>query len=88
MVRFSVSAATTPKNSEERYWQTAPTLELATADRDWKGAHQHLIELLGIEVAGWFRETTAANLERQQEAFGGDTNALHEIQKIAAALKA
>jgi hypothetical protein len=86
VVRFSVSSAPTPKNSEERYWQTATKLELATADRDWKAARQHLIELLGIEVAGWFRETTAANLERQRGAFRNDTNAVGEIQKIAAAL--
>ena len=88
VVRFSVSAAPTPKNNEERYWQTATKLELATADRDWKAAHQHLIELLGIDVAGWARETTAANLNRQQQAFRDDGNAVNEIQKIAAALTA
>jgi len=86
VVRFSVSAAPTPKNNEERYWQTATKLELATADRDWKAAHQHLIELLGIDVAKWSRETTAANLNRQQQAFRDDGNAVSEIQKIAAAL--
>jgi hypothetical protein len=69
VVRFSVSAAATPKNNQERYWQTATKLEPATADRDRKAVRQHLIELLGIEVAGWFRETTTANLERQQKAF-------------------
>jgi MAP3K TRAFs-binding domain len=87
VVRFSVSAAPPPKNSEERYWQTATRLELATADRDWKAAHQHLIELLGIDVAGWFRETTAANLERQQRAFANDASAVTELRKLAAALK-
>jgi hypothetical protein len=88
VVRFSVAAAPTPKNSEERYWQTATKLELATADRDWKAAHQYLIELLGIDVAGWFRETTAANLDRQQKAFRDDANAVNEIQKVVAALTA
>jgi tetratricopeptide (TPR) repeat protein len=88
VVRFSVSAAPAPKNSEERYWQTATKLELSTAGRDWKAAHQHLIELLGIDVAGWFRETTAANLARQQKAFRDDATAASEIQKVAAALTA
>ena len=86
VVRYSVSAAPTPKNNEERYWQTATKLELATADRDWKAARQHLIDLLGIEVAAWFRETTASNLGRQQKAFSEDATAVSEIQKIAAAL--
>jgi hypothetical protein len=88
VVRYSVSAAPTPKNSEERYWQTATKLELATADRDWKAAHKHLIELLDIEVAAWFRETTAANVERQQKAFEEDASAVNELRKIAAALTA
>ncbi len=88
VVRFSVSAAPAPKNSEELYWQTATKLELATADRDWKAAHKHLIELLGIEVAGWFRETTAANLARQQKAFKDDPGAVSELRKLAAALTA
>jgi hypothetical protein len=65
VVRYSVSSAPTPKNNDERYWQTATRLELATADRDWKAARQHLTDLIGIQVAGWLRETTAANLERQ-----------------------
>ena len=86
VVRFSVSAAPTAKNSEERYWQTATKLELATADRDWKAAHQYLVDLLGIEVAKWFRETTAANLARQQRAFMDDASAVSEIQKLVGAL--
>ena len=88
VVRFSVSAAPAPKNDEERYWQTATKLELATADRDWKAAGQHLVDLLGIDVAAWFRETTAANLKRQQKAFRDDGSAVNEIQKIAVALTA
>lgn len=88
VVRYSVAAAPRAKNSEERYWQAATKLELATADRDWKAARQHLIDLLDITVTGWLRETTAANLERQQKAFRDDVNAVDEIQKIAAALRA
>jgi hypothetical protein len=86
VVRFSVSAAPAPKNNEERYWQTATNLELATAGGDWTAARRHLIDLLGIPVAGWFHETTLANLERQQKAFRDDANAVSQIQKIAAAL--
>jgi hypothetical protein len=88
VVRFSVSAAPTPKNDEEQYWQTATKLELATADKDWKAARQHLTDLLGIQVAGWLRETTAANLERQKEAFEDDASAAAEISKISTALSA
>ena len=41
VVRYSVASAPAPKNTEERYWQTATKLELAMADRDWKAAHEH-----------------------------------------------
>ena len=40
VVRFAVATALAPKNDEERYWQTATQLELATAARDWKEAEQ------------------------------------------------
>lgn len=88
VVRYSVSSASPPKNNDERYWQTATQLELATADRDWTAARKHLMELLGIPVAGWLRETTNANLKRQQEAFAGDAAAVAEIGAIVAALTA
>lgn len=86
VVRYSASSAPTPKNNDERYWQTATKLELATADWDWQAARQHLIDLLGIPVAGWLRETTSANLERQKKAFAGDKEAVAETSKISAAL--
>jgi hypothetical protein len=88
VVRYSVASAPTPKNNGERYWQTATKLALATADRDWTAAGQHLKNLLGIEVAEWLRGTTAANLERQQEAFADDPRAVAEIGQIIAALRA
>src|SRR5215475_1994260 len=88
VIRYSVSSAPAPKNADERYWQTATKLELATADRDWKAAQRHLTDLLGIPVAGWLRETTKANLDRQQRAFEADTEAVTEIGKIAVALSA
>jgi MAP3K TRAFs-binding domain len=83
VVRYSVSSAPTARNNDERYWQTATKLELATADKDWTAARQHLVELLGIQVAGWLHETTKANLERQQKAFADDPTAAEEIRKIA-----
>jgi hypothetical protein len=86
VVRYSVASAPKPKNNEEQYWQTATQLELATADRDWKAARQHLTDLLGIQTSGWLRETTVANLTRQQKAFAADEVAVQEIEKIAAAL--
>jgi hypothetical protein len=86
VVRYSVSVAPAPKNNDERYWQTATKLELATADRDWAAASRHLTDLLGIEVAGWLRDTTKENLKRQQRAFGSEPVASGEIGKIVAAL--
>jgi hypothetical protein len=82
MVRYSVASAPMAKNNDEKYWQTATKLELA-ADRDWKAAREYLTDLLGIQVAGWVRETTIANLERQRRAFSADEKAVGEIGKIA-----
>jgi tetratricopeptide (TPR) repeat protein len=87
VVRYSVASAPPPKNDEERYWQTATKLELATADRDLKAAQAHLLELLAIDVEPWMRETTEKNLERQQRAFAGDTRVVDAIGEIAAALR-
>ncbi len=87
VVRYSVASAPTPKNNDERYWQTATKLELATADKDWKAARAHLTDLLGIDVEPWLHETTASNLERQQRAFAGDAAALGEIARIATVLR-
>jgi len=86
VVRYSVACAPPPKNDEERYWQTATRLELATADKDWKSARAVLVELLGIDVERWFQETTRTNLERQQRAFADDAAAVEEIGRITAEL--
>jgi MAP3K TRAFs-binding domain len=83
VARYSVSCAPTPKNDVERYWQTATKLELATADKDWKAAHEHHIALLEIQVEDWMHETTKENLGRQQAAFADDPTAVEEIRKIA-----
>jgi hypothetical protein len=88
VVRYSVASAPMAKNNDEKDWQTATKLELATADRDWKAAREHLTDRLKIQVAGWMHETTIGNLERQKKAFSADETAVGEIGKIAAALSA
>ena len=87
VVRYSVACAPAPKNNDERYWQTATKLELATAEKDWKAARAHLIELLGVQIESWLRETTASNLERQKSAFAGDATAVDELAKMATTLR-
>jgi hypothetical protein len=82
VVRYSVGAAPVPKNDEERYWQTATKLELASVDRDWKAAAQHLNDLLGLNAQRWMPETTADNLKRQQKAPGCDATAKEQLDKI------
>jgi MAP3K TRAFs-binding domain len=86
VVRYSVASSPAPKNDDEKYWQTATKLELATADQDWKAAKRLFTDLLGIPVAGWFRETTAANLKRQQKAFAKKPDAVRELEIMAEAL--
>jgi hypothetical protein len=86
VVRFSVAAAPAPKNSQEKYWQTATKLELATADGDWAQAHLHLLDLLAVQAQKWMLETTVGNLQRQTKAFASDPRAVEELQKITAAL--
>jgi hypothetical protein len=81
-----VLCAPAPQYNDERYYQTATKLELAVADRDWKAARQELLNLLGIEVAGWMFETTAANIERLKKPFAGDDHAAAEIDKVVSAL--
>lgn len=87
VVRYSVASAPAPKNDDERYWQTATKLELATAEKDWKAARTHLTDLLGINVQPWLHETTASNLERQHRAFAADATARDEIASMATALR-
>src|SRR5262249_49869798 len=87
VVRYSVASAPPPKNNDENYWQTATKLELATDDRDWKAAQEHLTELLAIPVAGWLHDTTRENLERQQLALKAESGAAAKIGKLVSALK-
>ncbi|MBV9156403.1 MAG: hypothetical protein JO097_09080 [Acidobacteriaceae bacterium] len=82
VVRYSVDCAPAPKNNDEKYWQTATKLELATADEDWKVAKQMLNQALGIEVAGWLFETTAKNLALQKTAFASKPDAVGELEQL------
>jgi MAP3K TRAFs-binding domain len=83
VVRFAVEAARAPGNDEERYWQTATRLELASAARDWAGARRELTTLLGVAGAKpWMRETTAKNLGIQREAFRDDQAASQELGQL------
>jgi hypothetical protein len=82
VVRFSVASAPQAKNMQERYWQNATKLELATAAQDWTSATQHLNDVLGLPVESWMRESTAENLERQQKALGGNAGAVAQLQSF------
>lgn len=83
VVRFAVEAARAPRNDEERYWQTATRLELASAARDWPRARQELTSLLGVAGAKpWMHETTAKNLAIQREAFRDDAVASQALGEL------
>jgi hypothetical protein len=86
VVRYSVESAPTPKNDQEKYWQSATKLELSTADQDWKAANEFLTELLAIPVEDWLRETTIGNLKRQKNAFVAKPDAVREIGSILGVL--
>jgi tetratricopeptide (TPR) repeat protein len=87
VVRFAVECAPEPKNEQERYWQTATRLELAGAARDWEAADGHLEELLGLDVAGWMRQTTVKNLGIQCSAFKDDPEAVQRLGEIIGELE-
>jgi hypothetical protein len=75
-----------PRTTMSGIGRSRTKLELATADRDWAAARQHLTDLLGINVAGWLRETTVANLDRQKHSSRDDAGAVAEIGRILEAL--
>lgn len=87
VVRLAVETAPPPHNDEERYWQTATRLELASAARDWDRAKQELEALLAIPgTKGWMRETTAKNLRIQLGAFRDDGRASAELERYVTEL--
>lgn len=87
VVRYSVASAPQPKNNEERYWQNATKLELATAAADWTEANDHLHTILGLNVQPWMRETTAENLVRQQKAMRDNATASSQLQSFIEPLR-
>lgn len=90
VVRFAVDAAPAPKNTEERWWQTATRLELATADRDWDAARSHLQALRALipQVQSWMVDTTRGNLERQKQVFARQGEPAREMDEVIAGLVA
>ncbi len=86
VVRLAVECAPEPESEEERYWQTATKLELASAAKDWEVAENYLTDLLGINAAGWMLETTAKNLEIQQRAFREDAKAVKVLSNLIGSL--
>jgi hypothetical protein len=87
VVRYSVASAPQPKNNEERYWQNATKLELATAATDWTEANDHLRTILGLNVQPWMRETTAENLVRQQKSMRDNATASSQLQSLIEPLR-
>src|SRR5260370_23199992 len=86
VVRYSVAAAPQPKNTEERYWQNATKLELATAAQDWSSSKEHLTDILSLNVQPWMRKTTADNLQRQEKALGNNIDAVAKLQSLIGGL--
>jgi tetratricopeptide (TPR) repeat protein len=82
VVRFSVERAPSPEDEMERYWQEATKLELDCAGKDWKTAQAQLLEVVGIDVKSWMRETTIKNLKIQQQAFESDAQATGSLDQI------
>jgi hypothetical protein len=64
-VRLAVDAAPGAKSEEERYWQEATRLELASAAKDFAASRDHLTTLLAIDVAGWMRDRRAGPRPRR-----------------------
>ena len=87
VVRFAVDVAPAPRTDDERYWQNATLLELASASNDWDAAQAQLTKLLGLPgVLPWMRETTTKNLAIQRAAFRKDAVAVEKIDGFIAAL--
>jgi hypothetical protein len=86
VVRFAVATAPAPRNNEERYWQTATKLELATAARDWQDAKQWENALTALDAEPWMFKTTMDNLVRQKQAFAADPDAVLQLEQRISAL--
>ena len=53
VVRIAVDNAPPAGSDEERYWQAATKLELASAAMDWEAADNHLVSAMGLDVYDW-----------------------------------
>jgi hypothetical protein len=88
VVRMAVDNAPPARSEQERYWQTATKLELASAARDWEAANDHLLSAMGLDVYDWMHETTVKNLRIHREAFHGDSDAVAALDTLIEALLA
>ncbi|HSR67516.1 MAG TPA: TRAFs-binding domain-containing protein [Acidobacteriota bacterium] len=87
VVRQAVEFAPEAKSEEERYWNPATKLEMASAGKDWQAARRHLVDCLKVEVPDWMRETTIDNLEIHLQAFKDDSKAVEKIQELIGGLQ-
>ena len=86
VVRMAVGNAPPAGSEEERYWQAATKLELASAAKDWEAANDHLVTALGLDVHDWMHDTTVKNLQIHRRAFQGDAAAVQQIDRLIAGL--
>lgn len=86
VVRMAVEVAPPPNSVDERYWRAATKMELACAAADFVAAKRHLIEMLGLDVAGWMHETTVDNLRIHEAAFRDKREVCEEVRDLIAEL--
>ncbi len=82
VVRMAVDSAPPAESEEERYWQAATKLELASAAQDWEAANDYLVSALGLDVYDWMHETTVNNLRIHQQAFRRDPTAVAAVEAL------
>ena len=87
VVRMAVDNAPPAASDDEKYWQAATKLELASAAQDWEAANTHLVTAMGIRAYDWMHETTIKNLRIQQQAFNDDPPAIEAIESLILGLQ-
>jgi hypothetical protein len=88
VVRMAVDNAPPAGSEQERYWQTATKLELASAGQDWEAANDYLVSAIGLDVYDWMHETTIRNLKIHRQAFHGDSAAVAAVDALIQGLQA
>ena len=87
VVRMAVDNAPPAASDDEKYWQAATKLELASAAQDWEAADNYLVTAMGIRAYEWMHETTIKNLRIQQQAFHDDRTAVKAIESLIKGLQ-